>query len=261
MLRLWPRFFVTLGLASLLALHLYLGTENTANSAYSTLAGVFGEYMNGLIRLVFPFIVTLLAAMPLRNQTSENFIHQTRGRTSLARHLLGLVKDGVAANAIYFTVFGLATTAAATFVVPALNPEVLQPTSYGLTAENALKLIAQQNPLGFAAAFGGIAFGIASTAWMVCSSTVFSLLAFACVLVTRRRAAILIPLGIYIGESVITQVLNAPKLSFLLLMPTPSSMGSFDFVTAALPGFVASILSCATIWLVIRYAPKYGWFA
>jgi hypothetical protein len=199
--------------------------------------------------------------MPLRNQIAENFIQQTRARTSLAKHLLGLVKRGVAANAIYFAVFGLATTIAATFVAPAMNPSILQPSAFGLSPNHALKLIEVQNPLGFAAAFGGVGFGIASTAWLVCSSIVFSLVAFACVLVTRRRVAILIPLAIYIGESLITQLLRAPKLSFLLLMPTPASMGSLDFVAAVFPGFAVSALSCITIWLVIRYAPKYGWFA
>lgn len=243
---------------ALVVLSLYFGTQSTLRSQYSSEIGVFGEYMNGAIRLLFPVIVTVLAAVPLQDQLRDNFIAFTRTRQSFGRYLFRVTGAGIVRNSIYFGLLGVLTTVAVAFVVPFLNPRAVDRAGYGLSEQQ----LYGQNPLGGLLTFGPVAFGLGATAWMVASAATFSLLAIASVLLIRSRAiALITPAALYILESILFQVLSLPGLSLILAAPTPSSLQRYPLVVAVSPLAAVAIVAMALIAVAVWRSRRSGAYA
>jgi hypothetical protein len=257
----WRQMLINGALVGFIVLHVYLGTRGTANSAYSTEAGVFGEYMNGVIRLVFPLLVLLLAGVPLHDQVVGNFIAFTRGRAKLNSYIVHLACQAMTRTFVYFVIVGLVTTLAATYLAPALQPGLVQPATYGLTPDQAIQQQMQMNPLAFALLGGPLVYGLTCTLWMMIGSGVLVLATLASIMTLRPRLSLLVPLAFFIGESVLAQLLGAPQVSLLLVLPSPSNLQSFPFGVAIIPLLAIAVISLALILWAIRSTYKSGRFS
>ena len=202
------------------------------------------------------------AAVPLQDQLTENFIAFTRNRRRLSVHVARLISRGILRNAIYFGVLGLLTTFAAAYLAPTLQPGLINPHEYGLTADGVIRQQIEQNPLGFSIVWGPVSYGLLSTAWMVVGAAMFSLAAAAAALTVKRRVlALLAPLAFYILESVVAQVVAAPQWSLLLELPTPSNQQSFPLFAAATPIVAVGVASTVMILVALRRSRSSGQFS
>lgn len=246
-------------LVLLIAGHLILGTSRTSNSVYSSGVGVYGEYMNGFIRLVFPFLVTLVGAVMLQDRVTNGFVSLTRARISVSAYVWKLIGAGIARNAIFFGVLGIFTTVFAAFVATARQPGLVDPRPYNLSAGGVIAQQAQQNPIGGFIAGGPLVYGLLATLWMVVGAAVLSLAASASVLVIRRRAlALVAPLIAYLAESILVQVLGQPAWGFLLILPVPSNLQRFPVYAAAAPVVLVALASFLLVSYVLRQARTSG---
>jgi len=244
-----------------IAIHLYLGASSIQNTKVSTFVGVFEIYFNSLLRLVFPILVTLLAATTLQSQLSSNFIAFTRSRQSLHSYFLASLRRAIMNNFMFFITLGTCTVIGVCCFELGAHPGLVDPKPFGLTNQEALLQVYTQNPLGWAASGGAVAYGMALTAWLVISSIVLTLFSFAVLLFTRHRAALLAPFAFYIVETLVFQLNSSPKYGLFASMPTPISMQSFSLFEAAIPLVTIAFISGLAIQFKIRAAKNSGEFS
>lgn len=241
--------------------HLYLGTQQVLHTQVSTFVGVYETYYNTVLRLVFPIICTLIAVFEMQSQVSENFVASTRSRQALSRYFSMGLRKAIVRNAVYFSILGSMTVLAVNYVAPRVEPNLINPNAFGFTPTTALLEVEKQNPLGFTAAWGSLAYGLSITFWLVASSSVMSILAFAAVIITKHRVALLLPMAFYVVETAVTQLNGLPKLGLFSVMPTPASMQQFGFFEAFLPLAVLAIIGSIFITFKVRESFNTGEFS
>ena len=244
-----------------IALHLYLGASSVQNTQVSTFVGVFEIYFNSLLRLVFPMLVTLLAATTLQSQLANNFVAFTRSRQSLRSYFLISLRRAMLKNVLFFTALGASTSIAITCYELGAHPGLVDPKPFGFTKQDALIHVSTQNPLGWAANSGAIVFGVVLTAWLVMASIVLTLFSFTVVLFIRHRVALLVPFAFYIVETLVFQSNSMPKYGLFASMPTPISMQSFTMYEAVIPMVAIVAFSALAIAYKIRLAKNSGEFS
>lgn len=247
-----------LGTAVLLmvAVNTFVGFQAVGHSVYRSSAQVFEEFMNGPIRLLFPIVVTLAAGSQVARQLSSRWVASTRTRMDIRRRVASDFVTAAAGIFVVFSMVGLLNALAAFVIVPATMPEAIDPGSYGLHSHAAvLADAAAHAPFAGLLATSTPLFVAVSSIWLGLNGAVFAALTLVAVyLVPKPLVALLVPLAVYLFESVIFQIFGLPGASFLLSAVFPSGLQTYDVIEAIAPTAILGLLCAATALVLVRTA-------
>ncbi len=234
----------------LLTVNLYSGLNAAAHSTYWSEAQVFHSFMNSPLRIVLPVAVALLAGVRTIEELSHHFVASTRAREDVRRRVARRFLREAATVGAIFAGFAIVNVIAAWVVVPAVWPAAIDPASAGLTTQVAVYAAdVDISPLAAATAHGPALFAVATAAWLGGNAAVLALVTVSAVyLIKRPLVALFVPFGIYLGESVITQVAGVPAASFLISMIYPSGLQHYALSAAVAPSVILATVAigCAT---------------
>lgn len=238
------------------AANTYLGFQAVGHSVYRSSAQVFEEFMNGPIRLLFPIIVTLVAGSQVARQLSSRWVASTRTRMDIRRRVASEFLTVTAGIFVVFFLVGLLNAFAAFIIVPATMPDAIDPGSYGLHSQAAVLADAGAHaPFATLLATSTALFVAASSAWVGLNGAVFAALTLVAVyLIPKPLVALLIPLAVYLFESVLFQLFGLPGASFLLSAVFPSGLQTYDLTEAIAPTAVLGLLCIGAAVMLIRTA-------
>ncbi len=244
--------------AILLVSGLWQGLADVSHSQYSSAVQIFGSFMNGTVRLLFPVAVALVSGSRIASELTHRYIANTRTRvgirTALRRRLLRVpVQVGAA-----FALLGLVNAVVALWVVPAMWPESLDPAGYGLTSAAAIHAAdVSVAPLSAVAGGNLIVFAVVAAFWLGAHAAIFALTTMLAVLVlTRPLVAMLVPFVLYVVESAVFQLLDLPGASFLISAVYPTGLQNYSLWSAVLPGGILAIAAIAAAAVMVARAPS-----
>lgn len=236
-------------------INVYVGLSAAAHSQYPSYAEVFDGFMNGPIRLLLPFIVALLAGWHAAAELSHRQIASTRTRTDIRARLAARFGRTLGVVFVCFFLVGMVFWVCAFWLVPALDPHVVDPANYGLrTAAEQLAATVKGAPLAAALHGGTLAFGLTASAWLGLNAATFAAVALVAVYALHKPlVALFVPFGVYLVESVVLQVVNLPGASFLLSAVYPGGLQEYPLMQALLPTvLLAAACACGLAVILLR---------
>ena len=249
--------------ALLAAVNLTAGFSTVGASAYRSEAQIVGEFMGSPIRLLFPIAVAIIAGPALASELNHRYIASTRPREDIRSSLtrkLGRI------SVVLFLVFsGLAAinVLAGFYVAPAIWPKSIDPAGFELADPTAITAAVEaMAPLTRLLTVGPLAYLIGCAVWMGAQAVLFGFVTFIAVLLIRRSVlALAIPLGVYLVESIMFQVLSLPGLAFMSSTVYPDGLERFSISQAIAPAIVlgaGSIIAAACLVLTARTNPRFA---
>ena len=231
-------------------------------AVYSSSASIYAQLQNGPIRLYFPFLVSLVAGLALIGDLENRFAANTRSRIGIQKRLL---REAVRVSAWAFGIFGsvaLIKVFIAFLVIPRLMPQVINPHSYASTEEAIQTLNEIQSPIAGTLRTGLPLFAVTAAIWNGIVASAFALLTLICVVLVRNRVlALLLPAIFYIAESIFTQLVDLPGLSYLLSATYPTGLQNYPLWQAILAIATVTLFSGAVFAWIIKTASKNQRFA
>lgn len=231
---LWLDILIFVVLAAISLVTGFLAVQTTT---YWSEAQVFQDFMNSSLRILFPVAVALSAGLITAEQLSNRFVVNTRTRTDVRRWVAGKFWSAAIRAFVIFALITVVNAVAAFFIVPELWPHILDPAGYGLDDATA---IANANvsvaPLAAFAQFGLPVFILVAAAWFGLNAAAFALVTVLAVFFIRRTVlALMVPLILYLAESLFFQLQGMPAPAFLISAVYPSGLQDYDLVVAAIP--------------------------
>lgn len=253
-----PRLPVgAVGFLLICALGLVVGFGEVSTSGYRSWVQVFHEFTNGPDRVIFPVIVSLVAGVPLANELSNRFIVNTRTREDLRKHLGRLAFRGIAKAGFGFATLLMVYAVAAFAVSPNLFPGAVDPEAYGLeAASGAYAIDATDGAFANLANYGWPVLAIFSALWAGANAAIFAGVAVvSLLLIDKTIVALSIPFALYLFESVVTQILDLPGMSFLITAIHPVGLQEFDLAQVFAPTILLGLSTWVTLTVLIAQAP------
>lgn len=227
---------LTIGLGS--------GFQAASHTLYRSTAQVFEDFMNSPLRILFPIAAALSAGWWTLEEVSHRFIASTRTRADIRRRLARRVVGVCVRVFLMFALVALASAFAAFVIVPAVWPGAIDPAGSGLNDAIAIRdADVSTAPLTALLRFGPALFSLAAAAWFGLNAAIFGLITVIAVFVFSRPVlALLFPLGLYLVESVILQLLSVPGASFLISAVYPAGLSHYDVIQALIPTVCLGVL-------------------
>ncbi|MFT4051185.1 MAG: hypothetical protein QM677_02915 [Microbacterium sp.] len=244
--------------AVLLVSGLWQGLAEASHSQYASPIQLFGSFMNGTVRLLFPVGVALVSGSRLASELTHRHIANTRTRTgirtALGRRLLRVPLQVGAA----FAVLGLVNAVVALWLLPAIWPDTLDPAGYDLGSAAAVHATdVSVAPLSGFANGNLVVFTALAALWLGAHAAVFALTTMlAVLLLTHPLVALLVPFMLYVVESVVFQLLDLPGASYLISAVYPTGLQNYSLWSAVLPFVVLAAAAIATATVIVSRAPS-----
>lgn len=244
------------------ALTLARGLESITRASFRTEASLVGELFVGPIQLLLPVVATLICAPGLSAALNNRFIVSVRTRASVRRYLLQEVARRVAACFALLFGFGVIVAVIGYGFAPLWYPDAIDPAAYNLTADDALAQEAAKAPLAALLAVSPAVYVLATGAWMGVHAALFGLIAaLAAILVVRSFIAWIVPLALFLAQSVILSVLGMPAAAFLRSAAYPDGLQSYPLAQSLMSLIVGLVVAAAVFVVVLARADHAERFA
>lgn len=256
----------TVGLISftvLLALHIIAGFYDAQSSVYPSPQTMTAAFFQGPARLLFPVVVALICQPMLSRLIEERYIVSTRTRIDVRKLLTqNVIHACLKAGALFF-IFGLTLSCIGYWIAPALFPDAISPTQYGLhSSDEILAESIQTAPLAGALNLSPLAFVAAISCWTSLTAIAFALAtAIASLTINNSLVALIVPFIWFFGTSTVAQIAGLPEYSFTITTPYPYGLTNFKLVPAAIPmgvTFLIGIAGCTFIILRARHSGRFS---
>lgn len=229
---------------------------------YPSPAALFYALQNGPVRLYFPFLVALVAAFRLSGDLENRFIANTRSRIGIQTYLRTEIRRVATST---FGIFGSISLVKATLaftLIPAVMPKLIQPGAYAGSLDAIQALDESQSPLAATLRLGWPAFALSAGIWTGANASALAALSVvAMILLKNRVLALLLPAGIYVLESFVTQLLELPGQSFLISALYPGGLQNYPLWQALVPLLSLGLTCAITLWYLVRHSPHNQRFA
>lgn len=251
--------YCTLAMLVLLAATLMSGFSTISGANVRTQASFVDEFFIGPLRILLPIIPTFLFALPFSALVRNHFIPATRTRTDIRRYLTSRIVGLSVFCFVIFFIYGVITTIVAYWIAPSVYPDAINPAGYGLSANQALRSEADSSPLvTVLIAAGPIPYFAVAGLWLAAHATALGLVAaLAALLVQPAFLAWLVPIGLYLAQSVVLQfVPNGAAASYLISAVYPSGVSEYPLWQALVALGALLALGIGTAATIILRAPK-----
>jgi hypothetical protein len=256
--------WLTAGLLILIVvLNTAVGFDAVSHTQYRSAEQVFEDFLGGPIRLLFPLVIVGLGTWSTAARLTHRQLASTRTRTDVRLHILRTLGRVVAQTFIAGFAFGLLNWVCAFMIVPAVEPEVINPAAYNLHSPASILADAiRRAPLSALLHDGPFTFALGVSAWLAVNAAVFAALGLFAVYVVRRPViALLVPFALYIFESVVLQVLGIPGASFLISSVFPTGLQSYDLTLAVIPIVALAAVTIVGFAALVTTSPRNSRFS
>ncbi|RLP73349.1 hypothetical protein D9V32_14700 [Mycetocola tolaasinivorans] len=218
----WP---IAIGVALVsLAIMIFWGLDQGQGSVIYSELGLFTSALGSPLMLILPLVPVLAGALPTATAISRRFVSQLWTRTSmkawLVRHLLG---TAVRVWAVFFVTF-LLLYIFAFALWPNIQPEVLSPESYGLSADQVLGYARTSFSFSQMMVFGPGMFGVLFCALLALQCALYCALAQAALLLTGRiLLGLTVPVALYFLQSILMALIGQPAFGLMYVF-NPSGL-------------------------------------
>jgi len=246
----------------ILGLTLWSGATSIASSQVSSFAGLYGQFANGPTRLLLPIAASLLGGWQVAAELHDRWIVSSRTRRSIRTHLAHRALSGIGAAALAFFIVGIVWFVVAEYVAPSAWPHAVDPSGFGRSTAEVQTAVQASDPLARFLSSGHWVFGMAAASWLAINGAVFAALAFVSVLLIRRRViALMVPVALYLGQSVVAQIAGQSQYSFLVTAVYPTGLQHLPIVAASAATVVLAIGAVAAGTVLIARSPTNQRFA
>jgi hypothetical protein len=238
--------------AVILVLTLWSGVTSITSSQVSSFAGLYGQFANGPTRLLLPIAASLLGGWQVAAELHDRWIVSSRTRRSIRAHLANRALVGICASALAFFIVGLAWFVVAEYIAPAAWPNAVDPSGFGPSEAAVQAAVQASDPLARLLSVGHWAFGLAAAAWLAVNGAVFAAVAFVSALLIRRRVvALMIPVALYLGQSIVFQIAGQSQYSFLVTAVYPTGLQHLSIAAASAATVVLAVSAVAVATVLI----------
>ncbi|MFD1716056.1 hypothetical protein ACFSBZ_16395 [Amnibacterium flavum] len=246
--QLTPVFFLT---ALVLILGpLAIGIVGVQGGALRNNVDLYGEVMGSAVVLVAPLLAVLIGCLPLFSATRRRVVGHTR--TDLDPEVY-LGTKAVAAVTCTFVVFFLSAFLPYLLLVlvwPSLGNPGIDPSLYGLTAEEGRAAAQSAASYTQLLSIGEVAYGVIYGAWVGLGGATYCLLGLlALIVVPNRYLALTLPFVIYVLQSLVWGLIGFPT-GALLFSLYPFGLEQQSIASAAAPTLLLMVIASVNCWLL-----------
>lgn len=238
---------------TLVAVSLSTGLISASQSSYWSEAQVFQDFMNSPLRILFPIAVALLAGAKTAGEVSSRFIVNTRTRADIRLRIIMRIVNVALRSFTIFSLVTLVNAVVAFVIVPTIWPQAIDPQGYGLGNPTAVRdADLSVAPLTGLFESNPVALSLVASAWFGLHASLLGVITLIAVfLITKPVLALLFPLGLYMVESVVFQLIGMPGRSLLISAVYPAGLQNYDLTEAVFPTiFLAVVAIAGSAWLV-----------
>lgn len=252
-----PRFTVApiaIGLVAI-AVPLIWGTVQVQQFNLASRLSVFVLYLGSPLTLVIPFLAAWAGNSRLYAELGQRHLTNLGSRQSPTKLLQMRLLKGFLIPAAIFAVSILAVYLVAFVLWPVLGDPFLDPSVYFLQSpQEVAKYDQAQTGFSQLMAFGSPVFGVIAALWFAFAAGVYGAFAAAALLVLNNRMlAILLPMGVYIIETIATALTVGPYAGLLYSL-SPFLLRQAPIIVSVTPTFILAAV-VALIWGFILKHP------
>lgn len=237
-----------------IALPALWGTVQVQQYAVASRVNIFAIYVNSPLVLVVPFLATWAGNARLHAELGNRHVVNLRTRISTRSFLRARLLRSVLVPGIIFAASVVSVYLIAFVLWPRLGDPFIDPSVNFLTTAAAVAAY-EQSFAGFTQlmAIGSPAFGLTYALWFGFGAGVYGALAAAAlILIPNRSVAILLPMGIYIAETIAAAILISPFAGLLYSLSPVGLQQKSILLTVAPTLVLAIIVTLIWVWIFGR---------
>lgn len=237
-----------------IAVPILFGTLQIQGFLLPSHLSVFSRYMASPLQLVIPLIATGLGCVGLYRRIGNRHLANMRNRTSVRALLIRQLLESFSVPFIVFAGSALVIFVLAFAIWPLLGDPFISPSTYSFTTASARAAEPLEVSYSQLVRFGEPVYGVAYAIWFGLGAGTYSVLSAACLLVfSNRVVALLIPIGLYLVETIVGALLGSPYFGLMYSL-VPFGLDQVPILFAAAPTLLL-IVMVAYIWSRILRHP------
>lgn len=232
------------------------GTLQVQDFVLPSRLSVFILYLGSPLVLVIPFLAAWAGNTRLHAELGHRYPANLRSRMSAVAFLRARL---LTSFLVPFVIFGASVVVVSliAFVIwPLLGDSFIDPSVYFLSSPEEVAASDQSRaPLSQLMAFGSPVFGAGSALWLGFAAGVYGAFAAAAmILLQNRTLGMLLPLGVYIVQTIAAAILVGPYAGLLYSL-APFGLQQVPITTTVLPTMLLA-LGVALAWVWILRHPR-----
>ncbi len=213
---------------------------------------VYQVLINTPLTLVFPVLVVLLSCLRFYREIGHRYVSNTRVRVRVGSYVFAKFLLAGGTSFVVFFLFAFVPFVIAFYLWPTLGNPSVDASAYSLTTSTALADSFERTTYSSLLEHGTMTYGVAYSAWVGFSASIYASLGIAALLVVKNRVcALAIPFLVYFGETVIAAVIGYPQAG-LVYSTFPFGLSQTSFLAGAAPTLVLAVLTGILCLVVLR---------
>jgi len=243
-------WLIAIAAVALVGVELLFASLSSMSTLYRSDFDVLSLYMASPAILIAPFVASALGASRMFSEVGNRYIVSARMRSRPSRYFGAKIAAAGIVAGLIAAPLPIAGTIVAFAVWPAIGDPNVEPTQYGLTPASALADAAASTTYSQLLLVSPLVYSVLYSLWVAFAAAVFAALTLALLILLRNRAvALVIPLGLYLGETVAAAVLGDPTYG-LVYSIFPFGLTQSSILAGASPVLVLA-LAVVVIWVFI----------
>lgn len=234
---------------------LVYGVIQVQNSALRTNLALFEIFMGSPLQLLLPLVAIGVGCSGLYREVGHRYVVYLLVRMGLRKYLMSRLLYSSVVPFLVMTIAAILIFFVSFVIWSMIGNPFIDPSVYFVSADNGAASDLQSFSYSQLMAFGAPTFGVIYAIWFGCGAAIYGALGAASLIITSNRSlAILVPMGIYLLETIAAALLGDPHAGLMYSL-FPFGLRQTAIADAAAPTLILGV-AVTGLWIWIFHRPS-----